>query len=239
VPVVHMPHAMSFERPAEPTRARFGLPPGAFLFLSMYDMRSSHERKNPRAVVDAFRLAFPGARSENGAVGLVLKVMNVNSSPGDFAALREHIDAVPGIFVIDETISRENVYRLQASCDCFISLHRSEGFGLGLAESMFLGKPVIGTNWSGNVDFMNPENSCPVRFQLVRLDEDHGPYPRGQLWADPDLEHAAEFMQRLVRDSTYRDRIATEGQRTMKRDHSPRLVGQRYRKRLEEIARLA
>jgi glycosyltransferase involved in cell wall biosynthesis len=127
---------------------------------------------------------------------------------------------------------------LESTCDCFVSLHRSEGFGLGLAEAMYQGKPVIGTDWSGNTDFMNAENSCPVRYSLERLDQSFGPYSKGQTWAEPDSDHAAWFMRRLVEDDSYRRRIAAAGQETIRSDYSPRAVGRRYLERLALISRL-
>ena len=134
-------------------------------------------------------------------------------------------------------MSRQEIYDLESVCDSYISLHRSEGFGLGLAESMYLGKPVIGTNWSGNVDFMDATNSCPVDYQLVRVAQDHGPYKRGQIWAEPDVDHAAWYMQKLVEDPTFRKRIALAGQATILRDFSPVAVGRQYAERLESIRR--
>src|SRR5262249_9150038 len=125
---------------------------------------------------------------------------------------------------------------LESLCDCYVSLHRSEGFGLGLAESMYLGKPVIGTNWSGNTDFMNADNSCPVRYQLVPLESDYGPYKRGQHWAEPDIDHAVWYMQRVVEDAAWRRTIAAQGQKTIWTDFSPKAVGEMYRRRLRVLA---
>ena len=120
-------------------------------------------------------------------------------------------------------------------CDAFLSLHRSEGFGLGLAESMFLGKPVVATDWSGNRDFMNRENSCPVNYRLIRLEQNIGSYGRGQIWADPDLEHAAELMARLVGDAAFHQRIGRRGQQTILERFSPEVVGALYRERVRAI----
>ncbi|GAA3324572.1 hypothetical protein GCM10020331_052990 [Ectobacillus funiculus] len=105
-------------------------------------------------------------------------------------------------------MNREEVNALIQSVDCVISLHRSEGFGLVLAEAMYLGKPIIGTNWSGNTDFMTTENSCPVNYTLVPVGNDYGPYKHHQLWAEPDIEHAAYYMKKIISDQTWCDRIA-------------------------------
>ena len=83
------------------------------------------------------------------------------------AELKQRLSRFENVFWIDETLSRQEVYDLQSVCDCYVSLHRSEGFGLGPGESMFLGKPVIATNWSGNTEFMHQHNSLLVDFELV------------------------------------------------------------------------
>ena len=95
---------------------------------------------------------------------LVIKVHNVPGNPADFQRLREAVSTLPGTTLITQTLSRAEIYELESACDCFVSLHRSEGFGLSLAEAMYLGKPVIATHWSGNQDFMTADNSCPVGY---------------------------------------------------------------------------
>ncbi len=235
VPVVRMPHAIEFSVDANTRRQKFGLPDGAFLFLTMYDMNSVQGRKNPHAVIAAYRKAFPDPQ----AVGLVVKVQNTHLHPGDFEDLERELSGIPGVFLIDRTLSRDEVYELEMLCDCFVSLHRSEGFGLGLAESMFLGKVVIGTNWSGNVDFMNARNSCPVDYRLITLDRDHGAYyGKGNTWADPDVEHAAWYMAKVVADRSWSRRIAAEGRMTIRREFSRERIGRLYDARLRVIAQM-
>jgi glycosyltransferase involved in cell wall biosynthesis len=232
VPVVRMPHAIEFDVPAGFSRAQFGLPDDRFQFLMMYDMHSAQGRKNPHAVIDAFRRAFP----QSNGVGLVVKVQNTKSNPEDFAELKRELADLPNVALIDRTMTRNEVYGLESVCDSFVSLHRSEGFGLGLAESMYVGKPVIGTNWSGNTDFMNARNSCPVDCQLIKLDRDYGTYYRkGNTWADPDVGHAAWYMKKLVADEPWRQSISMEGQRTIRTSFSPRAIGDLYVSRLRQI----
>jgi len=232
IPVVKIPHSIAFEVDTAVERSKFGLPDGKFLFLAMYDMHSAQGRKNPQAVVSAFRSAF----RDRDDVALVIKVQNTGSYPDEFLQLREELGNSTSFVVIDRTFTRNEVYELEMLCDSFVSLHRSEGFGLGLAESMYLGKPVIGTNWSGNVDFMNARNSCPVDFELITLDRDFGPYyKKGNTWADPDVEHAAWYMAKLVEDAPWRKYIALEGMKTIRSDFSPQRVGGMYRDRLRRI----
>lgn len=230
-PVVRIPHGISLSPSPTASRRQFGLPEGRFLFLMMYDMFSRQARKNPESVIRAFAKAF----GDSAPVALVIKVMNADKHRREYAALRQMLAQIPNVIVLDKTLSRQEVYDLESVCDSFVSLHRSEGFGLGLAESMYLGKPVIGTNWSGNVDFMDSANSCPVDYELVEIAEDHGPYRHGQVWAEPDVNHAAWYMRKLVEDQAFRTRIASAGQATIRRDFSPAAVGRQYAQRLEAI----
>lgn len=235
VPVVRIPHSIELRCPEGVGREQFGLPKTPFLFLSMYDTHSFQARKNPNAVIDAFKKAFD---SVDNNVGLVIKVNNSRSNPQEIELLLERIKGYSNIYLIQETLSREHVNALLNVTDCFVSLHRSEGFGLGLAEAMFLGKPVIGTNWSANVDFMNSKNSCVVDYQLVRLGADYGPYKSYQVWADPDIEHAAHFMKKLTSDQQYYKQIALKGQETIRTDYSPKAVGEMAKKRLMQLGLL-
>ena len=235
VPVLTMPHSISFARPTESTaalRARLGLPAEKFLFLTLFDLNSYAERKNPRAVIAAFRAA---GLAGNGAA-LVVKVQNAASNAADFAALQESVRDLPGTVLLTETLSRADIYALEAACDCFVSLHRSEGFGLAVAECMFLGKPVISTDWSATAEFVDETNGCPVRAPLVTLEKNHGPYAKGSTWADPDPAHAAEWMKKLFVDRAFGARLGAAACATVEAKFAPAVIGARYRRRLEAIA---
>jgi glycosyltransferase involved in cell wall biosynthesis len=232
VPVLAMPHAISFPRPEGNFRRKFGLPEGKFLFLFLYDLNSYSERKNPAAVLEAFRrsgLAGHGA-------SLVIKVHNVPGNPLDFERLRAAAAEIPDTTLITQTLARHEIYELESACDCFVSLHRSEGFGLAVAESMYLGKPVISTNWSATAEFVDETNGCPVRCDLITLDRNHGPYAKGQTWAAPDLDHAAEWMRRLYREPALAKTLGAAARATIETRFSPAAIGARYRRRLEAIA---
>lgn len=235
VPVVRIPHGIQLSCPEGVGREQFNLPRNTFLFLSMYDTHSFHIRKNPDAVIKAFKKAF---QPFDATVGLVLKVNNSKSNPEEIKMLREQVAGYTNIYLIHETLSREYVNALINSIDCFVSLHRSEGFGLGPAEAMYLGRPVIGTNWSGNVDFMNAKNSCVVDYHLVHLGVDYGPYKSYQVWADPDIEHAANFMKKLISDRQYYEQIARRGRETINNDFSPQAVGEMAKNRLKHLGLL-
>jgi glycosyltransferase involved in cell wall biosynthesis len=234
VPVVRIPHAIEINCPPDIDRRYFNLPE-SFLFLAMYDVYSQQERKNPRSVIEAFQKTFgPGDFS----AGLVLKVTNPRYQPEEISQLKEMVGSYKNIYLIDEVLKRQELNALINVIDCFVSLHRSEGFGLGLAEAMYLGKPVIGTNWSSNIDFMNSQNSCPVNYQIIKVGQDHGPYKAHQFWAEPDVEHASYFMKKLATDSHFHQMIGSSGQKTIHTEYSPKVVGRMIKDRLERLSRL-
>jgi glycosyltransferase involved in cell wall biosynthesis len=234
-PVLTMAHSIGFERPASgkaALRAQFGLPADRFLFLTLFDLNSYTARKNPRAVIEAFRKSGLA----DATVSLVIKVQNAEANPSDFAALNEAVHDIPGTVIISATLARADVYALEAACDCFVSLHRSEGFGLAVAESMYLGKPVISTDWSATAEYLNRSNGYPVNYSLVELTENHGPYGRGAFWAEADIGHASELMRQVVSNPSDSARIGAAAMRTIEERFSPAVIGARYRRRLEAIA---
>lgn len=235
VPVLTMPHAMSFAPPSAPSselRRRLGLPAEAFLFLTVFDLNSYAERKNPQGALRAFRESGLAAKGAH----LVVKVQNSDLNPGEFAALQDAAAEQPGILLLDRTFSREDIYALQAACDAFVSLHRAEGYGLAVAECMHLGKPVVSTDWSATAEYVTPENGCPVRCRVVALERSHGPYSKGQTWAEPDTSHAAEWMRLLFLDRALGARLGRAARETIAGRFAPSVIGARYRTRLEAIA---
>lgn len=232
VPVVRVPHGIRVAPDASVRRCDLGLPESKFLFLAMYDAHSYQGRKNPQAAIHAFFQAFPDAKD----VALVVKINNAQSFPEQIDSLKTLVQDRPGIILLDRIFSRREVSNLESLCDCFVSLHRSEGFGLGLAESMALGKPVIGTNWSGNVDFMSPNNSCCVNWSPRPVGKDYPLSTPGTFWADADVEHAAWFMTRLANDRAWARELGLRARATIAQDFSPEAVGRLYRARLDAIA---
>jgi glycosyltransferase involved in cell wall biosynthesis len=235
IPVLTMPHAIAFARPpgtpAE-MRAKFRLPAEPFLFLTLFDLNSYSARKNPRGAIEAFRLT--GLAGQGAA--LVIKVQNIAGNEADFSALQQSVRDLPGTVLLTDTLSRADIYALEAAADCFVSLHRSEGFGLAIAESMYLGKPVVVTDWSATAEYVDQTNGCPVRAHLVTLEQNHGPYAKGSTWAEPDTAHAAECMRRLFHDGVLAARLGAAGRATIETRFSPNAIGGRYRRRLEMIA---
>jgi glycosyltransferase involved in cell wall biosynthesis len=228
IPIVHMPHGVSVDAIEPCAPQELGVPPGRFTFLCMFDLGSVTERKNPLGAVEAFRRAFAG----DDRVALLIKAGRADAHRDDYAELQARVRDIPNVYLTSEMLPRARVNGLIAACDAVISLHRSEGFGLILAEAMALGRPVIATAWSGNMDFMTTSNSCLVGYELVTLTKTHGAYPEGEQWAEPDLDHAADWMTRLLADESLRRRIGERGRETIRTRFSPEAAGLRYRRRL-------
>jgi glycosyltransferase involved in cell wall biosynthesis len=235
IPVVTMPHAIRVEPPPQhpaALRRRFGLPEQGFVFLVAFDLNSYSARKNPQAALEAFR------RSGLAAQGCHL-VLKVHSSPGnevDARLLAELVAQTPGSRLLDRTMDRPDFVALLWTCDAFVSLHRSEGFGLAVAESMLLGKPVLTTDWSATAEYADADTAFPVRARTVTLDRPHGPYAAGQIWADPDLDHAAEQMRRIALDPAARESVSAAARARIQERFAPARIGERYRARLQAIA---
>ena len=231
-PVVRVPPVVQVGQGPRLSRIELGLPEQRFLFLAMFDTRSVLERKNPLGVLRAFRRAFA---TNDARVGLVLKFNNPDHEQPVMRELRGELSECENVFVIDRLLTRDELTSLIDACDCFVSLHRSEGFGLPPAEAMSLGKPAILTNWSGNVDYMTDDNCIAIAYELVKLDRDYGPYKAGQHWAEPDLNQAAGWMKRMVAEPELARNIGCKGRETIRSQFSPPAVGKIIKTRLEEI----
>lgn len=215
-------------------RDHFGLAEETFIFLFVFDFLSYVERKNPEALVRAFRKAFD--RSADAT--LVLKASHTDFDP----AARARLEATFGdarIHWIPEEVSRAEITALMSLCDCYVSLHRSEGYGLTLAEAMYFKKPVIATAYSGSTDFLRAGTGLPVRYDLVEIDTAVGPYPAGALWAEPDVEHASALMRKVYENRDEARRLATAAGAEIRRHYSTRAVGKLLEKRFAQILRLA
>lgn len=232
LPVTVIPHNVAPEVPTGSCR-RFPLDEVAF--LAMVDFHSVAERKNPIGVLEAFRRAF--GSSHSGAL-LVLKINNPLRRPDVMRVVRRYIDEMSSVTLLTNSMDRPTLNTLLDSCDCYVSLHRAEGFGLPMAEAMYLGKPVIATGWSGNMDFMHEGNSLPVRYRLVELTRDCPPYAKGSVWAEPDLDHAARLMQLVVEDRAAAAHLGAKAASEIRSRYSADVSGQLMRKRLDEIRQI-
>ena len=233
VPVVYMPMAVDFELSGKGSRKDFGISEGAFVFLFSLDFSSRIHRKNPGAVVEAFKRAFPGGERD---VVLVIKTKLVDSvvqQVDDYAMLQEWVKGDSRIHLINEVYTKDQMLDLINCCDVYVSLHRAEGFGLGMAEAMKMGKAVIATNYSGNTDFTKSDNACLVDYTLKKVGPEKLYYLQGNsVWADADVGQAVGYMRRLVEDEDYRGEIGERGKAFMEAKHCFGVVGGRYRRRL-------
>lgn len=231
-PVVHIPPVVLLSDGAGLSRSDLGLPEERYLFLAMFDTNSVLQRKNPLGVLRAFKAAFDGS---DATVGLVMKFNNPDYREPVLQAVREEMAGRENVFVVDRVMERADVTSLIKACDCFVSLHRAEGFGLGPAEAMSLAKPAIITNWSGSVDYMTADNSIAIDYELVPLGQDYGPYKAHQHWAEPDLEQASYWMKKLAHDPALGHRLGARARQTITSVYSPHSVGKLIRARLAEI----
>ena len=233
IPVTKIPHCISLDKISivrEALRRGLNIDADIFMFLFIFDFQSEIERKNPFAAVEAFKKAF----SPTDKALLFLKTSHSESNKKEFYRL---LNAIKGynITVVDSVFTKEQVYSLMNSCDCYVSLHRSEGFGLTVAEAMALGKPVIATGYSGNMDFMNKDDSFPIGYRLVEVDGDYGAYKRGNQWAEPDIDEAAYYMRYVFDNRDESTLTGARGKDYIKKYFSPEEVGEMYKTRLNRI----
>lgn len=207
-PVYTIPYSMTAPVDDKYDRKYFGLPTDKFLFLAMYDTNSTIARKNPIGAIRAFQKAF---KPDDESVGLVLK-MN-NPTEADKKALAEIVGDYRNVYYINEVMDKIVVNSLIKTVDAFISLHRAEGFGLVMAEAMLNGTPCIATNWSSNTEFMNDKVACMVDYEFTVLEKTMEPYKKGARWADANIDTAAKYMQKLVYDKEYYNRLALDGKK--------------------------
>ncbi|MBV9653505.1 MAG: glycosyltransferase family 4 protein [Acetobacteraceae bacterium] len=201
VRVVTPPVAAAPPAPSSLGRADFGLPPDSVVVLASFSLASSFARKNPLGAIAAFRAAF-GDRPDRL---LVLKVGNPGDFPAEFRVIAQAVAGAANIRLETRTLPAADSHALTAAADIILSLHRSEGFGLVPAEAMLLGRAVVATGWSGNMDFMTAENAVPVGYRLVPAADPRAVFEaEGAVWAEPDLQEAAEALRRLADDRQLR-----------------------------------
>ncbi|MCC7165189.1 MAG: glycosyltransferase family 4 protein [Anaerolineae bacterium] len=230
VPVRAVPYSVALQAPDKPNPSLVGLPRDKFIFLFIFDMSSHAARKNPRGLIRAFQKAF---RKDDDAL-LVIKCAHSADHPRALAEM-QRAALESNILITDGVVGRAQVGMLMDAADCYVSLHRAEGFGLTMAEAMLRGKPVIATGYSGNLDFMNEANSYLVRYRLTSIGQPHGPYQKDFVWAEPDLDHAAELMRHVYEDRDTARAVGARAREDVARQLNPHAVG----KLMEEYLRAA
>ena len=236
-PITIIPPCIEVDSRKYYRKADFGMQEDRFYFMFSFDYFSFSSRKNPLGVVKTFQSAFSKL---NDKVGLVIKS---TSAPGQYHDIKTEIDYVSErdsrIIVLDKGITRPEMLGLISNIDCYVSLHRSEGFGLGMAEAMAFGKPVIGTDYSGNTDFLSNVTGFPVPWEPRAVEPGEYPWSDGQSWADPDPLAAQEIMRHVFEDENERHTRAEAGKAYIKRHYSYSEIGRLAEQRLEHGIRLA
>ena len=231
VPVVKMTMPLLMPDVAAASRSGLGLPEEGFLFLFVHDYHSVAARKNPVAPIEAFKRAFP----PGSGAKLTIKSINASKLPNEHARVVLAASDHPDIMLIDGYISAEEKNAMIAGCDCYISLHRSEGFGLTVAEAMLLGKPVIATRYGGTLEFTNDHNSYLVDWKPVTVGDKAGVYPADATWAEPDLDQAAALMRHVFeRQAEARER-GELAHRQISASHAPAVAGREMEVRLRHV----
>ncbi len=234
VPVVRIPLCVHFpDRDAARAQARdhFGLPATAFIYFFMFDFHSYMARKNPLGLIKAFTQAF----SPGDDALLLIKCSHSRWSPRDWRVLTRHAERHARVRLLDAVMPADEVMSLLSAIDCYVSLHRCEGFGLTLAEAMAMGKPVIATGYSGNMDFMTSANGYLVKYALAEVGRDYGPYALGSVWADPDVGDAARLMRFVYEHPDHAARTGRIAEADIRRDFSAAAVGKSCMARLRRI----
>jgi GT2 family glycosyltransferase/glycosyltransferase involved in cell wall biosynthesis len=216
---------------AEDGRDMFGIPRDRLVFLVAFDVGSTSARKNPRMAIEAFREAF--AADEN--VFLVIKFHSTSMEPAITRQITRALRNADNVLVIADVLSEPDMALLRAACDCFVSAHRSEGFGLNLAEFMALGKVVIATAYSGNLEFFDETVGYPLDYDLIEIAAQSGPYMPFYVWADPSKASLMAQLRAVYEDQPAawaRGRLAAE---RIRAEFSPARIGQEIRRRLHVI----
>jgi glycosyltransferase involved in cell wall biosynthesis len=198
-PIIIVPHPVEVQlEPIEKPQTIQVFDQNKFSFLFLFSYHSSVERKNPHFLIEAFKNAF----NPNDNVELIIKTVGGQQFKKERRKLEYNLPK--NIKIYDIELPKNDVNHLIASCDAYVSLHHSEGFGLSLAEAMYLGKPVVATNYSGNTEFMNEENSFPVNYQLSTIKESDGLFCTKTIWADPLLPHAIDQLKNVYENAGLR-----------------------------------
>lgn len=201
-PVQLMPPYLNVPQPARVPLEPFGIAPEDIVFLTMFDFNSYVARKNPQGVIDAFRQAFP---DQNGPERLIIKTLNGHAHEGALQKLEQSLGDDHRFVLVDGPFSRAEVCGLIAAADCFVSLHRSEGFGRAIAEAMLLGTAVIATDWSGSTSFLDARTGYTVDYTLRNVNAGEYVFHEGSQWAEPSPEGAVTQLRKA------RDRVAKDG----------------------------
>jgi len=226
-PVPVVPYSIALGQHPKPRAPRQAGTP--FTVVTIFNVASSFARKNPCAAIQAFRLAFGDAADAH----LIVKIANTQAFPKSRALIEKAAGNAPNITIIDRTFNALEIALLYAQADALISLHRSEGFGLTIAEAMLYGIPTVATGWSGNVDFLTPQTGISVPYTLIPATDPQGGYQYpGMNWAQPDIPAAAAGLRYLYEHPVEATRLGESAARFAHAAWSPALYVETVRRQL-------
>lgn len=228
-PVYTIPYAVEAPSDERYDRDYFHLPKDKFLFLVLFDSNSITERKNPMGVIRAFKKAFSKG---DDSVGLVVKIGNAREH--EIEEVRAALEGY-NVYFVEGMLDKVVVNSLIRCVDVYVSLHRAEGFGLVLAEAMLLKTATIATNYSANTEFQSKDTSCLVDYKLIPVGKDIYPYKKDYLWADPDVDQAAEYMKKLYVDEKFRHTIVENAYKMMTNEEHILNPSKRIEERVRSI----
>ncbi|CAI8710582.1 glycosyltransferase [Chryseobacterium sp. IT-36CA2] len=232
VPVINIPHPINIETEEIIPDFETEMQENCYNFLFVFDYNSLIERKNTLGLIEAYEKAFG---KNNEKVKLILKTSIPNHHPKSKEKVLAKIGDNKSIIYKEEMLRRGELLALMNKADCYISLHRSEGFGLTMAEAMALGKPVIATGYSGNLDYMNISNSFLVKYKIIKQEDDLGVLPKDNFWSEPDTDHAAEMMKFVFENQGYAIEIGKRAKQDIENYFSLAAIGAKMKKRLDII----
>jgi glycosyltransferase involved in cell wall biosynthesis len=232
-PVIKIPHSIEIKSLGY-YRSDFNLPENKFIFLTMFDYNSSLKRKNPIATIESFLKSF----KNNNDVLLVIKTSISKKHQSEKELITKFIVENSNIIILEEIYNSSKLFSLINICDAFISLHRSEGFGLTMAEAMYLEKPVIATGYSSNTEFMNNNNSFLVNYSLIDLKNDYSNKNNENRWAEPSINHASELMTLIYNNKELRTQKGKRAKIDIQTENSPEKIGKRINERINLIHKI-
>ena len=219
-----------------PGRTKLGLDDRPFYYLFSFDYYSYPARKNPLGVLRAFQDAF---RNGNENVGLIIKS---TGAPWRFREIKRRLqtamEADPRIKIFDRTMTRRELLGLIQSCNCYVSLHRAEGFGLGMVEAMYFGKAVIGTDFSGSTDFLSEQTGFPVSYELRPIPPNEYAWAGGQSWAEPNHQRAVELLRLVFENPQLGTKKGHDARAFVRLRYGKDAVGTAIETRIAEIAKI-
>lgn len=232
ITIRHVPPVVEIPMPTENIRKKYDLKEDTFLFYLLFDGNSWLSRKNPLAGVMAFQKAFP-KKEKN--VGLIIKAMNIKPQDNMWQEILKISQQDDRIKIITETFSRQMIINFMHSCDAYISLHRSEGFGRVIAEAMLLGQPTIVSNYSGNTDFCNEKTSFLVDGKLIPLKKNDYIFPEEQKWFEADIDAAVKCLLDVFENRKKTFEIAQNAKKMIQEKFSIQAVSDIYKIILDKI----